>query len=165
MFSVHAQRSLFPGILCSFGSKSSALVSLIAVNMDKKCDITYREKYKANSKWAWTWRWREDKRLQLILHAIDIRKSLGKNKTSTVKKEIYKNHVKMLTVIHLYEGSKPELITMEGDNGLSWICKCLKCPYYSSSCLCQKVCWHTGYELFVIYVHFVVDCSPNIVIT
>lgn len=32
---------------------------------------------------------------------------------------MYKNIVKMFTVIQLYEGSKPELITMEWDNGIS----------------------------------------------
>lgn len=44
MFSVHAQRSLYLRIFYSFGSKSSALVSLTGVNTEEKCDIKYTGK-------------------------------------------------------------------------------------------------------------------------
>lgn len=34
-------REVYPGILYSSGSKSSALVSFVAINTEEKCDITY----------------------------------------------------------------------------------------------------------------------------
>lgn len=76
-----------------------------------------------------------------------------------------KNSVKMFTVIQLYEGSKPELwwsetmVSNELNIEMSEM-SLLQLIFPMLESLLEYRLW-----TFVIYVHFVVDCSPNIVIT